>query len=116
MEYQIRSTQVCLYETVCKQITKESASHIIFVFIIHFLEIGNFQFRNVLYDITCKAKTGNVGQKEQDDDGFQDKLHLSKIDFHTPPLCGKALHSDADASAAIRIIVKGFSSLEIRFL
>ena len=89
---------------------KESASHIIFGFIIHFLEIGNFQFRNVLYDITCKAKTGNVGQKEQDDDGFQDKLHLSKIDFHTPPLCGKALHSDTDASAAIRIIVKGFSS------
>ena len=54
--------------------------------------------------------------RKQDDDDFQNKLHLSKIDFHTPPLCGKALHSDADASAAIRIIVKGFSSLEIRFL
>ena len=29
--------------------------------------------------------------RKQDDDDFQNKLHLSKIDFHTPPLCGKAL-------------------------
>ena len=28
-----------------------------------------------------------------------------------PPLCGKALHSDAEALAAVRVIVKGFSML-----
>ena len=68
----------------------------------------NWYFRNVVYDSTCKAKTGNTGQKADDDD-FRNKLHLSKIDFHTPPLCGKALHSDAEALTAVRIIVKGFS-------
>ena len=47
--------------------------------------------------------------RKQDDDGFQNKLHLSKVDFHTPPLCGKALHNGADALASIRIVVKGFS-------
>lgn len=29
--------------------------------------------------------------------------------FHTPPLCGKTLHIDADEAEDVRIIVKGFS-------
>ena len=53
--------------------------------------------------------------RKQDDDDFQNKLHLSKIDFHTPPLCGKALHNGADALASIRIVVKGFSILWLHF-
>ena len=40
-----------------------SASHIVFWFIIQFLEILNGYFRNIVYDSTCKAKTGNASQK-----------------------------------------------------
>ena len=54
--------------------------------------------------------------RKQDDDNFRNKLHLSKIDFHTPPLCGKALHNGADALASIRIVVKGFFYLVIALL
>jgi len=42
---------------------------------------------------------------------FIANFQLSKIDFHTPPLCGKTLHHGAEQadSDRIRAVVKGFS-------
>ena len=42
---------------------------------------------------------------------FIANFQLSKIDFHTPPLCGKTLHHGAEQADPdrIRAVVKGFS-------
>ena len=77
------------------------------LFQIHYSIFRNRElvFRNVVYDSTCMAKTGNVYRQKR----RPPELHLPKKDFHTPPLCGKALHNDTEALAASRIIVKSFS-------